>query len=90
VHNPEALAISPEIREVKRGRKKSVRQPPDQFGLWLSLVERLVRDNGSRIISTYPHPLFTCSTLGKSAFFPYLTWPSQPSQKSWPVDKIGG
>ena len=36
--------MSAEIREVKRGRKKSVRQPPDQFGLWLSLVERLVRD----------------------------------------------
>src|ERR1700730_5186306 len=44
MYNPQALAIRPEIREVKRGRKKSVRQPPDQFGLWLSLVERLVRD----------------------------------------------
>ena len=52
----EALARSHKIREVGARVISGVRRC-DYFGLWLSLVERLVRDNSRIIFSNNPDSL---------------------------------
>jgi hypothetical protein len=53
----EALARRDKIHEVSSHDISAVGRYCNYFGLWLSLVERLVRDNCWIVFSNYPHLL---------------------------------
>jgi hypothetical protein len=55
--------------------------------MWLSLVERLVRDDRRAITPHYTHAALTCSTLGRSSNRYHLTSGSNSAENFPPVDK---